>query len=697
MKPHFLSVREIIYVTLIGMFGVILWGLYLGQDLNPDLVNYHFYSGYLSFNQKRLITDIFPANIQGYLNPYVYSLSFFLYKIFPPIGVSIVLGALHGLCFISVYAVAKILLANWPEKTAQWMALACAIFGVINPFFLALVGGTFSDDLTPPLVLLPLSIIMLARFPNPIQFTWTSKQYYFALFFSGFLLGMAVGFKLVNCAFAFGILVAWFVYFRFTKKIIFGIVALGFGIGLGFLLVNGQWMWQLYREFHSPTFPFYNNIFKSQMVGPIYTNVPAIAAAHSFWDVMAYPFRWARGVPPISEWNFRDPRFAIIYVLLAILIIGRLLPFSFRQKIRQFPKTLFHLKNDEENPLYIRHRYGFIAIFSLISYFFWIDQFGALRYLIPVTLLSGILILIALLKIFPYRKMASILWMILAIYSLFLLERPPFERVSWRNPWYPVQLPEKLISSKNTLYMKEGQSFILPFFPKDAEFIGIEYLQFDDGLSKRAHEIIDHHQGPMRTVILLPRTEYSLNQLKKFGLRRDPRDCVNFMGGVYSFQSCRVEHLTSSSKPFVVPLPTTIPFDVLQQNWVDYVKGFEGLESNVGTWTNAKQAEIYLSGNLPKKFNLVLTVRSVIGDNATLPIKILIGSVEKELILNKGIKTDGSLTVSVPFHLRSTAENKIVIIIPKPISPKALDSNSQDERTLGIQVKSISIEPITHA
>ncbi len=73
---------EFIFITLVGVISASLFANYLGQDMGPDLVNYHFYSGYLALHKSRLLTDIIPANIQTYLNPYIYVPYYLLYKIF---------------------------------------------------------------------------------------------------------------------------------------------------------------------------------------------------------------------------------------------------------------------------------------------------------------------------------------------------------------------------------------------------------------------------------------------------------------------------------------------------------------------------------------------------------------------------------------------------------------------------------------
>lgn len=685
--PTIFSFKEIFLVTFLGILGTVIWAVHSGQDLGPDLVNYHFYDAYVAFHKERLLTDIFPAGIQGYLNPYIYVLIYSLYKILPPKEVGMIIGALHGLCFISVYLVSRVLLANWSLVSSRLVALVLAAFGLINPFFVAMVGSSFSDNLTPPLILIPLALIMMVRFPDESENKF-SRYFYLILFISGFMIGTTVGFKLCNCAYVFGLLAAWLVRFRFSKKDLFGAVILFGAVGIGFLVVEGEWMWRLYSEFHNPMFPFYNHVFKSRMIGKIDTNVPAWAAAHSFTDFIAYPYRWARGIPPVSEWNFADSRYAFIYTIFAcILLVRYVVPF--RDKVVMLlDKYNSHI--DLPHPAFIINRIGFIAAWSIVSYLFWIDQFGALRYLMPVSLLTGLLMLLCLIELVPIRKVALSVWLVFAVISLVTMQPPYFGRVKWRHSWYPVKVPEQLLASKDTLYLKNSLSFMIPFFPDDAHFISIGYFELKGNLINKGRNIVAHHQGPIRTLTLMPVSDASFyDELNASGLRIDPRDCINFMAGVYPFASCRVERISLHDKPILIPLSTVLPFTAPRSSWIKVVTGFYGQEQS-GVWTENKTAEIDLLGFLPRKFNLRIDTAYLFGDNAKLPFKIMIGNQKKQFTFPANAKT-----VTIPFQLNSLTVNKIVIIIPKPTAPHELDPNSSDVRKLGMMLNSLTIEPAT--
>ena len=91
---------------------------------------------------------------------------------------------------------------------------------------------------------------------------------------------------------------------------------------------------------------------------------------------------------------------------------------------------------------------------------------------------------------------------------------------------------------------------------------------------------------------------------------------------------------------------------------------------------------------LPTKFKLRMTVATFFGDNASLPFKLIIGGQQKQVVFGD------SKTVEVPFVLKTARENKIVIKVPKPITPRSVDSMSGDTRELGMLLSSITLEPV---
>jgi hypothetical protein len=67
----------------------------LGQDMNWDLLNYHFYNPYLLL-ADRFDRDVHVAGVQSFLNPAFDVPVYFAIRNAPPVAVGLALGALQG-------------------------------------------------------------------------------------------------------------------------------------------------------------------------------------------------------------------------------------------------------------------------------------------------------------------------------------------------------------------------------------------------------------------------------------------------------------------------------------------------------------------------------------------------------------------------------------------------------------------------
>jgi hypothetical protein len=93
---------------------------------------------------------------------------------------------------------------------------------------------------------------------------------------------------------------------------------------------------------------------------------------HGLWDAAAYPFYWVVGNHRSSEWAFRDPRFALVFVLLAANAGASLL---FRKRI------------------FARRDLQFL-LFFLVAYGMWLFAFSIHRYMVALELLAAPLIVL---------------------------------------------------------------------------------------------------------------------------------------------------------------------------------------------------------------------------------------------------------------------------------------------------------------
>lgn len=681
------SIRELIFITLVGIIFSSLYAVYLGQDIGPDLVNYHFYSGYLSYNKHRLLTDVIPANIQGYLNPYIYFPYFFLYKIFPPILVSAIIGGIHGLCFISIYLVARINLNHWPPHKARLASLLCAVFGLINPFYLSMLGASWSDNLTPILILSSLAILIYIKFPadnDSKKATETIINKYIALVCAGLLIGFSVGFKLTNAAFVIGLIPAWLVGLNFSvtrsvvKKYLEEFISTFGGIIIGFLIINGSWMWSLWSNFQNPLFPFYNGFFKSKKIINIWTNVPAVAGAKNIGDYFTYPFNWALGIPPESEWVFRDLRFSVVYILFFLFIIYRIV-LACKFNLTVIAPVRFRTPN------YIINRWRFLSIWVGFSYLFWINQFGALRYLMPITLLTGLLIFLLINNFIREKNITLGVFVIISTLCLITIKLPPFGRLPWDQSWYPVKLPET-IAKNPAIYLNRDYSFVIPFFPKESRFFGYLYLNPKDNFTRSVRNEIMRQSMPMRTLTASRWTPLDDAKLEMLSLRRNPFDCVTFEAGWAKYETCSAEKISPGISPILLPDFLNIDFSKTHLSGVSNGTGFDSPEPE-GSWSVGPVAETKLVGNLPAKFKLVLTAYAFARNSET-GINLIIGEQKKKIVLGNTM-----VTKEIPyiFESSSKAGSLIRFEIPHPTSPSEVDKSSTDIRKLGIFIKSLHI------
>src|SRR6266851_3441264 len=267
---------------------------FAGEDINWDWRNYHEYNAFALIN-GRYGWDVAPAGIQTFLNPLAYVPAYLLrHHVGAPFW-GILLGAIHGLNLALIYWFSRQVLSGAASRWTLAAAVAIAAFG---PMTLSEVGTSFADILTA------LPVI------------------------AGILIGGAVGLKLTNMIFFLGAGAS----LLFAARPLMALSCFAIGGAIGGLATGGAWAWTLWQEFGNPVFPFYNTIFRSSEA-PLDAMADVRFMPHNLWDAAAYPFYWLIGDYRSSEGPFRDPRFAILFVLFAANACASLL-----YKIRVFAR-----------------------------------------------------------------------------------------------------------------------------------------------------------------------------------------------------------------------------------------------------------------------------------------------------------------------------------------------------------------------
>jgi hypothetical protein len=325
---------------------------FAGEDINWDWRNYHDYSAFALIN-GRFDQDVAPGGFQTFLNPLAYVPAYLLrHHVGAPFW-GLILGTIHGLNLALIYWFSRVVLGS---AANGWTLAASVVIAAFGPMTLSEVGTSFADLLTALPVVAGLGLILSTNAQRPIRYA-----------VAGLLIGGAVGLKLTNMIFFIGAGAS----LLFAARPLAAMACFAAGGALGALGTGGAWSWMLWQQFGNPVFPFYNTVFHSP-------EAPEEAIAdlrfmpHGLWDAAAYPFYWVVGNHRSSEWAFRDPRFALLFVMLAANAGASLL---FRKRI------------------FARRDLQFL-LFFLVAYGMWLFAFSIHRYIVALELLAAPLIVL---------------------------------------------------------------------------------------------------------------------------------------------------------------------------------------------------------------------------------------------------------------------------------------------------------------
>jgi hypothetical protein len=431
---------------------IILFGtsaLMRDQDINWDLLGYHFYNGF-AFVNHRANQDIMSALTQTYLNPFFDVITYLFIQLHNTTITKFLLGAVDGLNAFLIFLVAKKVFSNDKQLQNSAYALLAVLLGMTGAGSLSLLGSTTNDTYS--------TVMVLASFYFYLQsLDETPGRFYLSL--SGLLIGAVFGLKLTNLSYllALNVTLLFFMAKR-TDFIIYGCCCF-----IGFFLVDGVWVYQVYKEFGNPIFPYYNNIFHSVYVPDTTFNMPP-AFVQLSWQVFVFlPFYLAADMNIYSsEMVLRDGHFAVVALLF---IVAGLLRSSYSQN------------------RYLRA----LVIFFITSYILWCLEFHVYRYALSLEMLSGIVI-IALLK--PLLKTYQVFLCALAMLTFYLIlaaHLPQWGRQHQsQGDYFSLQAPS-VPDDAVIVLLSRPFTYVIPFFNPTAHFIGITF----SGLGFASQEIND--------------------------------------------------------------------------------------------------------------------------------------------------------------------------------------------------------------
>lgn len=513
--------RVLLTGTVAAAAYVVMVGALLGQDVTWDQRNYHYYGAWALLNGSSF-SNLWPAQIQSFLNPLLSVLPYALISALPPLVASTSLALLQAtnigllLAIASRFFRTSRLGSDATLSRQQLVVITSAVtIGATGPIFVSEIGTTLPDITTSIPVLAGVLLIMR----HIERHTWAP------VLIAGLLLGVATGLRLTNAVFVIGTLAYPWWLLRGRREAIKLLFVFVITFVAGVLVSYGYWSLELWNRFTSPVFPLYNSVFMSPWFEPMNINVNRSFQPSSLADALSYPFQWVIGRYPSSEVPFRDARFAVLAVLVVIALGSWLL--ARRRLVHPLSPTQI-----------------FLLTFVGSSFLLWLPLFGISRYLLPLELVSGIAILGLLGLITTTRWMAGFS-VALAVALVVTTVPPNWGRVRWADSWYGVQVPAEIAQGHEMFVMLGGDAlaYVVPYLPVDAQIVRLDgNMPLADYGRERlrglAQQVIDMHDGPMFSMALEAPSAADIELLEQFGLRQTGAPCHSIVTRIDTIVTC---------------------------------------------------------------------------------------------------------------------------------------------------------------
>jgi hypothetical protein len=432
-------------ICLAGGASLSLW---LGQDANWDLLNYHVYNPFFLLKQRESI-DIAAAGVQSFFNPLI-DVPYYLFGTKWLASYPRIVAAIQGLYFGALlFFVLRINQELFPGR--PFLAIIATAIGMTGAATVAEAGTTFNDIQIAALILGGALLLLPACRGHVARKT----VFYSAL--PGMLFGVAAGLKFTGVIYAPAAVCGLLAAARPACRSVLTALVFGMGWIAGFILSYGYWGWLMWRITGNPFAPASNPVFHSDWFPPAF--VMHNFKLYSWLDIATFPFYWSRlNRWVVTEIDFRDARFAIALILGTIFTLTAVCR-SLSRATNGLPSRL-----SEQDRCVL-----FIFIFIIVSYIIWIVQLTTLRFAIPIEVLTGSIIVLALEMLpqfFPRSRDSQLVpiassLLILAALSLSTIY-PDWGRLPYGDRVFSVRVPQ---IPPNSLIIVNAQphAFVLPF------------------------------------------------------------------------------------------------------------------------------------------------------------------------------------------------------------------------------------------
>ena len=469
MKQGISSAKLDIGLSLMSPFVFGLLALTQKQDVNSDLLGYHYYVGY-SFFSGSWLHDSMPAGDQSYLEPLLNIFYYLLIRTAPPMAVGFIIGCLQGLVFVSLYWISGYFTEEIKSRPIRFLIrLLGALSGVYATDFLSELGNTMGDTLT--------GVFSVVGFGSLLKARQEGRRIFESL--SGVSFGIAAGLKLTNGIYLLGILVTLGIVALFFREQIFPLIRVAISGVAGFLLVGGYWIWALWKRFENPIFPFYNRFFHSSYA--IFSNFSDTRwFPHSLTEWMFFPFFFTPS-HQIMELSVENFAFMFIYTLIITYLIVKMVSI-----VRRSKESLRLSENER-----------LLLIFFGVSFVIWELVFSYYRYLSPLESLAPMAILVLLRQLL--EKIYTVVYVGILVFMAFHIEYPDWGRIPWGKSYFGVETSGlHLPQSAMVLVGSHLPVFLIPDLPRGFVYVRIARSDFrSDFWRLRDRVRISRYDGPV--------------------------------------------------------------------------------------------------------------------------------------------------------------------------------------------------------
>ena len=363
-----------------------------GMDINFDQVSYHYYYSWLLFHGG--IDQVDPEPFTNrYVSPLAQLPWYLLDSVLSPRASAAAIAALAGLNLPLVRRIAmRVLPARVGDVGRLCLGVTAMLLAGVGAVFRLSLGTSLSDVIvTVPVLAALLCVLVAADEPtSPRRRAWL-------VVLAGLLAGVAVGAKLTMGPFVVGLVVA-VGCLAVARRTVMPVVWLAVGGLIGVLVAGGWWFLDVWRATGSPTFPYYNAVFKSPW-WPIENFRDARFGPKSLADAVQFPQYMFEGTRRLLDYYLRDARWVVLEVLVGLALVVGAVGLARTRRRPALPSL----------PSLV------VWAFFLVGGLLWLVQFGIARYAAPLELLSGAVIVVLVLAITRRAVVAVAVSVVLAL------------------------------------------------------------------------------------------------------------------------------------------------------------------------------------------------------------------------------------------------------------------------------------------